>query len=83
MLLEELSKEQQTELKSLIAKYPKEYKKLQKELFKDARYYPSHKVYGIGSYWAKDTHQLGQHWFYDNLIDYDGKIRLNNLLDKI
>jgi hypothetical protein len=85
MLLELLSEEQQVELKSLKEKYPQEYKKLEKQLFKKGRYYPSHGFYGIEgyTYLANDTYILGQHWFYDNLLDHHAGISLNNLLEKI
>ena len=85
MLLELLSADQQSELKTLKEKYPKEYKKLEKQLFLKGRYYPNHGFYGIQgyTYLADDTYILGQHWFYDNLLDHHAGISLNNLLEKI
>jgi hypothetical protein len=83
MLLQELSTELKNELRVLTTKYPKYYKALIKQLGKEARYYPSHEMYGIGSYWAKDTHILGQHWFYNNLIKHDAIADMNNRVDNM
>ena len=85
MLLEQLSNEQQTELKSLIAKYPDEYKKLVKVLFKKGRHYPNHGFYGIEgyTYLADDTYILGQHWFYDNLMDLEGANQIRDMFPNI
>ncbi len=85
MLLEQLSSEKETELKSLIVKYPNEYKKLVKELFKKGRYYPTHGFYGIAgyTYLANDTYIIGQHWFYDNLMDLEGANQIKDMFPNI
>jgi hypothetical protein len=67
MLLQELSKEKQLELRTLTTNNPKEYQFLIREFSQRAKYYPDRQIYNIDGWFSKDTNILGQHYFYNGL----------------